>query len=600
MPRRTPQSQGDQPLQVDLDTGFVGVNDRLDPSLLRSGAGFANGQEPAGLVSAALNNRFISSQAETRPATVQPIHFNPSFGGLLGAGIYSDPLGREWMAVGTPNKVWLLADRCSRQEISLPDGVVLAGYLDATAKWPRVNVLEFTQAFGELILWRGRDLEPLHWNGDQNRGFYLSSAPPPDLANPEAPRFLSPTPPGEYGIVAADRLWVVTGRDTIAWSDLLDWNAFDLSLNTARLNSGEDDQITALFPIEQNLIVWKSQSIFILSGITGDLTNLAAQQLNRNIGCLARRSVAQVGSDVIWLAEGGVYRLSQTNETRLTSNAVPISDAIENTMKRINWLAASGACGTVHGRYYYLAVPLDNAQANNAILVYDTVSGYWQGIDTFPVVGLACMQMLQTDLYGRRVPFLIDWSGGSRIIAMDQPGLCDRRRVRIFGVPGSTGTGTATPDIDISWSLTTRGYTLGEAGLKQLRNVTAATGTQGAETRVSLVGEGPGETRTLSDWRSYSRTNYTRHGLTPFDPINTTDTFNSPYREDYSIVAGDGTSVGNNGLPLYAPQHWVQAYPLRQQVRWLAFTFESRKGRCTLKTVSADGIGESNLATRRN
>lgn len=576
MPRRTPQAQGDQPLQMDLDTGFVGWNDRLDPSLLRSGAGFSNGQEPAGLVSAAGNNRFISSQAETRPVSVMPVHFNPSFGGLLGAGIYSDPNGREWMALATADKVWLCADRCNRQQISLPAGVVLGG------------LVEFTQAFGLLVLWRGRTLEPLIWNGDRARAFYVGSNPPPDLANPEAPRFLKPTPPGEYGVVAADRLWVVTERDTIAWSDLLDYNAFDLALNTARLNSGEDDEITALFPIEKNIIVWKSQSIFILSGITGNMADLSAQQINRNIGCLARRSVAQVGSDVIWLAEGGVYRLSQSNEARLLSNAVPLSNDIENTMRRINWSAAAGACGTVHGRYYYLAVPLDHSAFNNAILVYDTVSGYWQGIDTY-ADGLICQQLLQTDLFGRRVPFMIDGRQGGRVIAMDQPGLCDRRRI----------SGGSTPEFDIPWSLTTRGYTLGDTGIKRLRSITAATGTQGAETRVSLVGEGPGETRTLSDWRSYSRTKYTRHGLSPFNVLNTTDTFNSPHREDYTIVCSDGPQV-RSGLPLTAPQHWVSAYPLRQDVRWLAFTFENRKGRATLKTVSADGLGESNLATRRN
>jgi len=578
--RRIPQVQGDQPLQADLDTGFVGWNDRLDPSLLRSGAGFSNGQEPAGLVCGAYNNRFVSSQAETRPATVMPVHHNPSFGGaLLGAGIYSDPDGREWMALATPDKVWLCADRCNRQQISLPAGVVLG------------SLVEFTQAFGLLVLWRGRTLEPLIWNGDKTRGFYLGSKPPPDLANPEAPRFLSSTPPADYGIVAADRLWVVTARDTIAWSDLLDYNAFDLALNTARLNSGEDDEITALFPIEKNIIVWKSQSIFILSGITGNMADLSAQQINRNIGCLARRSVAQVGSDVIWLAEGGVYRLSQSNEARLVSNAVPLSNDIENTMRRINWSAAAGACGTVHGRYYYLAVPVDHATFNNAILVYDTVSGYWQGIDTFDSDGLICLQLLQTDLYGRRVPFMIDGRHNGRVIALDQPGLCDRRRVSSFG--GST------PEVDIAWSLTTRGYTLGDTGLKKLRSITAATGTQGAETRVSLVGEGPGETRTLSDWRSYSRTKYTRHGLSPFNPLNSTDTWSSPHREDYTILCSDGPQV-RSGLPLTAPQHWVSAYPLRQDVRWLAFTFESRKGRCTLKTVSADGLGERNLATRRN
>ena len=596
MPRRTPQVQGDQPLQVDLDTGFVGWNDRLDPALLRSGAGFSNGQEPAGLVSMATNNRFISSQAETRPASIMPVHFNPIFTGfgLRGAGIYSDPDGIEWMALATSTAVLLVADRAASHSIPLPDNVDFGnGYV------------EFTQAFGELILWRGLGLDPLHWNGDKSRPFYYGQEPPPDLANLDAPRFLKPTPPGEYGIVAADRLWVVTDRDTICWSDIQDYNAFDPTLNSARLNSGEDDAIKALLFLEDKIIVWKTQSIYVLSGITGDLTGLAAQQISRNVGCLARRSVAQVGSDVLWLAEGGIYRLSQSFETRLLSNAVPLSNDIENTIRRINWMAASGAtdgapgaCGTVHGRYYYLAVPLDNSIFNNAILVYDTVSGYWQGIDTWndPNMGMAIRQFLQTDLFGRRVPFAIDSyrkegapSASGRVIALDQPGLCDRR----FRKDGTHF------ELPIPWSVTTRGYTLGDLGIKKLRAVTIALGTQGAETRISLVGEGTGETRVLLDWRSYSRTKYTRHGFTDFNTSNATDTFSSPYREDYTIVCGDGTQL-RSGLPLSAMQHWLQSLPLRQEVRWLAFKVESRKGRCLLKAVSADGLGESNTLTRRN
>jgi hypothetical protein len=588
MPRRTPQIQGDQPLQADLDTGFVGWNDRLDPSLLRSGAGFSNGQEPAGLVSAAFNNRFVSSQAETRPGSVMPVHFNPTFTGrgLLGAGIYSDPNGIEWMALATETMVWLVADRASPYQIALPAGVQFIG------------PVEFTQAFGDLILWRGLTLDPLHWNGDKTRPFYYGQNPPPDLTNPDAPRFIKPTPPGEYGIVAADRLWVVTDRDTIQWSDIQDYNAFDPTLNSARLNSGEDDAISAILFLEDKIIVWKTQSIFVLSGITGDLAGLAAQQISRNVGCIARRSVAQVGSDVLWLAEGGVYRLSQSFETRLLSNAVPLSNDIENTMRRINWIAASAACGTVHGRYYHLAVPLDNSAVNNAILVYDTVSGYWQGIDTWtdPNMGMNIRQFLQTDLFGRRVPFAIDGyrkegfpSASGRVIALDQPGLCDRR----FRKDGTHF------QLDISWSITTRGYTLGDTAIKKLRNVTIAMGTQGAETRISLVGEGPGESRVLLDWRTYSRTKYTKHGFTDFVTTNTTDTFSAPYREDYTLVCGDGTQL-RSGLPLSAMQHWLQSLPLRQEVRWMAFKIESRKGRCLLKTVSADGLGDNNTLTRRN
>ncbi len=588
---RTPQFPGDQPLSVELDTGFVGVNDKVDPALLRSGnITYQDGQGAAGLCAAATNNRFIAGLAQTRPGSLMPVAFNPTFNNsqLLGAGIYSDPDGREWMALAQDNQVRFVSDGATPVTVPLDEEVDLS------------TDVEFTQCFGDLVLWRGPEEPPLYWNGDPRRSFFVVTRPPADLTNPEAPRYLKATPPGSYGIVAGDRLWVVTGRDTVAWSDLLDYRAFDLALNTARLNSGEDDAIVALHEWESSILVFKDQSIFRLLGTTGDLSTLAAERINRGIGCLARRSVAQVGAEVFWLAQGGVYKISQAFESRLQANPIPLSDSIDNTMRRINWTHAHRACGIVVDRYYYLAVPMDQSTRNNVLLVLDTTTMQWQGMDTF-ADGLDCRQLLQADLFGRKVPFAIDHqfpydgpfispsSRSGRIIALDQPGDYDHRMVNV----------SPNRQLNIEWSLTTRGYALGELGLKRIRSVRAAWGQQGGESRISLFGEGPGEGRVLSDWRTYDRTKYTRHGFPAYDTANGSDTFSQPYREDYSWVAGDGTQP-QSGLPLQARQHYVQGWPLRAEVRWIAFTFENRAGGFILKSVSADGLGERNVLTRRN
>jgi hypothetical protein len=207
MPRITPQFPGDQPLSVELDTGFVGVNDKVDPALLRSGnITYQDGQGAGGLVAAAQNNRFIAGLAQTRPGSIMPVHFNPRFplSSLQGAGIYSDPDGREWMAMAQKDRVTFCSDGVT------PVVVYLEAELDTALP------AEFTQCFGDLVLWRGPDLSPLYWTGNSLRKFFVVSNPPPDLTNPELPRYISPTPPGSYGIVAGDRLWVVTGRDTVA------------------------------------------------------------------------------------------------------------------------------------------------------------------------------------------------------------------------------------------------------------------------------------------------------------------------------------------------------------------------------------------------
>ncbi len=589
MPRINPQFPGDQPLSVELDTGFVGVNDKVDPALLRAGnITYQDGQGAAGLAAAAQNNRFIAGLAQTRPGSLTAVHFNPvawqEGGGdpvrLWGAGIYSDPDGREWLAVAGRDVLWLLADGTNPRQIPWPGGLQVT------------DSVELVQAFGNLVLLRGPELEPWQWNGDQTRPFYEVGNPPDDLTDPERPRYLSATPPAAFGIVTGDRLWLPLGRDGICWSDLLAYDAFDLSLSTARLNSGEDDSIVALLAWEGSILVFKDQSIFRLLNTSGDLSQLAAEPLNRGIGCLARRSVAQVGSEVFWLAQGGVYRISQAFESRLAANPIPVSDAIDSTMRRINWAYAADACGIVVDRYYYLAVPLDGATLNNAVLVYDTTTGQWQGIDRIARLE-GIRRLVRTDLFGRRVPFILNVQPldtdpmttlPPSVVALDQ-GLLDR------GLDGA--------EVDIVWNLTSRGYTLGELGLKRIRSVTAAWGQHGGQSRVSLLGEGLGEGRVISNWRSYSRTRYTRHGFPAYDPENAADTFSAPWREDYSWVAGDGTQL-QSGLPLMARQHYLQGWPVRAEVRWIAVTFENRKGAFVLKSISADGLGEKNCLTRRN
>jgi hypothetical protein len=62
------------------DTGFLGVNSRLDPGILHTGAAWRDVNDTIlgpGIVSHALNCRFRRGVAETRPGSVAPRCFNP-------------------------------------------------------------------------------------------------------------------------------------------------------------------------------------------------------------------------------------------------------------------------------------------------------------------------------------------------------------------------------------------------------------------------------------------------------------------------------------------------------------------------------------------
>jgi len=598
MPRIRQSSEQDEQLSVDLDTGFMGVNDRLDASMLRSGHAYYDVNKeimPPGLLARAVNNRCSNGQAETRPGVCQPAWFNlEPHTALAGAGIWSDPNGSEWMLTCDIDVVRLMAEGRTPRSIALPPGVALD------------TPTEPVQAFQTVTLFRGTSREPLIWSGIYGQSFRPVSDPGLDESG-ETPRYLSATPAADWGVVSADRMWVPYGRDGLAFSDLLDYAAFDLSLNVIRINQGDDDAIVAAAAFEKSLLVWKSQSIYRLDGIFGGLQQLELVKLNRELGCIARKTVAQVGGDFLWLASGGVYRLSEAYETRQRAVPTPVSQSIDRTFGRINWQHAHKSSAVVVDRYYLLNVPLDGATEPNAILVLDLVTGEWQGVDIiarppaasvhpardaeptymfswsesgglghlavapavpFPVI--AGQALVRTDLNGRKTAFLVD---SSRVLALGHGRLYDHIDNVLW---------------PIHWEVQTRGYILGGLGFKKFRAINAAYGQQSGTLEVTALTDGVQEEQPLMARRARNRFRFRLAGRADWRPA--VDRFDAAHREDYTLVPADG--VMPLSVPLNLEQEWTQAWPVRLQGRWIAVRFAARGAHFTLKTLSADGLGE--------
>jgi hypothetical protein len=128
-----------------------------------------------------------------------------------------------------------------------------------------------------------------------------------------------PAPP--WAIMHQRRLWMpfyytMTGtsgtptvtsrniRDEIIASDILDQNTYDQIQNQYKINSGSSDYVVALQPFaEDNMIVFARNSIHLIKGVGADLTDSTVQELTREVGCVARKSIAQVGNQIIFLSD---------------------------------------------------------------------------------------------------------------------------------------------------------------------------------------------------------------------------------------------------------------------------------------------------------
>ena len=205
-------------------------------------------------------------------------------------------------------------------------------------------------------------------------------------------------PGAEWGVYFQRRIWVPYNydsaaspadrgvRDELIASDILDRTTYDPIGNQFRITAGVADFLVAVHPFnDDNLLAFNRNSIHVLKKISGSLGDVETLALTSEIGCAARKSIRQYGSSVIFLSDNGVYSISFLDEYNLRGDEVPLSEAITDTIARINKDHFSKAVSAIHDNRYYLAVPLDGSTYNNAVLVYNFLNPGWESIDTTAV-----------------------------------------------------------------------------------------------------------------------------------------------------------------------------------------------------------------------
>ena len=171
-------------------------------------------------------------------------------------------------------------------------------------------------------------------------------------------------------------------KDEIIASDILDENTYDQIQNQFKIASGSADYVVGIQPFaEDALVVFARNSIHLVRGVGADLGNSSVQEITREIGAVARRSIVQVGNQILFLSDNGVYAVDFDQLYNLRGATTPLSEPVNPLMARINKSYAANAVGIYHDNRYYLAVPLDNSTVNNAILVYNFLNQGWESID---------------------------------------------------------------------------------------------------------------------------------------------------------------------------------------------------------------------------
>ena len=260
-------------------------------------------------------------------------------------------------------------------------------------------------------------------------------------------------------------------KDEVLISDILDSDTFDQIFAQFRFNAGGADFVVGFqsFANDQ-LIVFNRNSIHTVSN-TVNLSSASVRQVTDEVGCLARRSIEQIGSEVLFLSDNGVYGISFVDEYNLRGTALPLSEPINKTIQRINKAHADKAVSAYFDNRYYLAVPLLNEDGtgtetiteNNAVIIYNFLNKQWESVDTFGDANTT-FDILDLIVAGKgtnRAVYAINKQGGIHQLDVNENGQ--------DAIISTLGQDTADP-VEVVSKARTRQFTLGEIDRKKWRD----------------------------------------------------------------------------------------------------------------------------------
>ena len=151
-----------------------------------------------------------------------------------------------------------------------------------------------------------------------------------------------------------------------------------------RVNTGDGQKVQKIEPFKLNeLIIYKERSIYVLD-ITGatPLDDWTVQPITRAVGCVAPRSVINLGNDQWFLSSNPIAVRSLVRSTfdKILVNIV--SDPIQDIFDRkgeivINNSQIDKSAAVLFDNKYILAIPTGTSNVNNTVVIFDFIVNGW-------------------------------------------------------------------------------------------------------------------------------------------------------------------------------------------------------------------------------
>lgn len=303
--------------------------------------------------------------------------------------------------------------------------------------------------------------------------------------------------PFKWSLSSTETITARNVSDEILFSDVLDSDTYDQLQNVFRVTAGVADYVQTVHPFTDDAAVaFNRNSIHLITGLSGSLTDIDIKLITREAGLVARNSVVTIGNEIFFLSDNGVYATSFGDLYNLRGAGLPLSDPINSVIQRINSAYAYKAVGIFHDNRYWLALPLDSSTVNNAIVIYNCLNKKWESVDILNLDGFDINNLIVSGNGGVNKLFAINSFGGIHIIDGRQDDVD-----RVFTQPG-----TAAATYAISSYATTRQYIFESAERKKFRSFeihAESSDTNASDATIAVEVENPDSTATLGTISGY-------------------------------------------------------------------------------------------------
>jgi hypothetical protein len=187
--------------------------------------------------------------------------------------------------------------------------------------------------------------------------------------------YVGTVPDANICISAFGRLWAAnttTNNATVFFSDLIAGHVWSTgtagSLNVDRVWANGADQITGLAAHNNFLFIFGKRQILVYQNATTP-ASMSLSDTVENIGCIARDTIQNTSSDVIFLSNSGIRSLMRT----IQEKSAPERDLSKNIRKDLSTKISSEVLANVKSIYsekeaiYLLSLPI-----NQQVYCFDT------------------------------------------------------------------------------------------------------------------------------------------------------------------------------------------------------------------------------------